>query len=143
LWHNKQVSFPLYITATALGKLGHPDGELAIARAASINNIIYMLPTLSSYSFDEMFEAGREQGVKNVATRAPGSPFSGETTQWMQLYVNRDRALTKKIVQKAEGMGVKALFITVDAPQLGMGFSLFSVLIFDVYFSPSLFIVCF
>ena len=94
-----------------------------------------MLPTLSSYSFDEMFEAGREQGLKNMATRTPASPFSGETTQWMQLYVNRDRALTKKIVQKAEGMGVKALFITVDAPQLGMGFSfLLKVCTFYNYF---------
>lgn len=34
-------------------------------------------------------------------------------------YVNKDRAKTKKIVQHAEKRGVKALFITVDAPQLG------------------------
>lgn len=34
-------------------------------------------------------------------------------------YVNRDREITKKYVQHAEKRGVKALFITVDAPQLG------------------------
>jgi L-lactate dehydrogenase (cytochrome) len=33
--------------------------------------------------------------------------------------VNRDREITKKYVQHAEKRGVKALFITVDAPQLG------------------------
>ena len=34
-------------------------------------------------------------------------------------YVNRDREITKKYVQHAERRGVKGLFITVDAPQLG------------------------
>lgn len=34
-------------------------------------------------------------------------------------YVNRNRELTKKYVQHAEKRGCKALFITVDAPQLG------------------------
>jgi L-lactate dehydrogenase (cytochrome) len=33
--------------------------------------------------------------------------------------VNKDRELTKTVVQKAENLGFKALFITVDAPQLG------------------------
>jgi L-lactate dehydrogenase (cytochrome) len=35
------------------------------------------------------------------------------------LYVNKDRAITKRIVQHAEKRGCKGLFITVDAPQLG------------------------
>lgn len=33
--------------------------------------------------------------------------------------MNRDREITKRYVQNAEKRGVKALFITVDAPQLG------------------------
>lgn len=37
----------------------------------------------------------------------------------MQLYVNKDREITKKLVQHAEKRGIKGLFITVDAPQLG------------------------
>ena len=34
-------------------------------------------------------------------------------------YVNKDREITKRFVQHAEKRGIKALFITVDAPQLG------------------------
>ena len=34
-------------------------------------------------------------------------------------YVNKDRNITKKLVQHAEGRGIQGLFITVDAPQLG------------------------
>ena len=37
----------------------------------------------------------------------------------LRSYVNKDRAITKKFVQHAEQRGIKALFITVDAPQLG------------------------
>lgn len=37
----------------------------------------------------------------------------------MQLYVNKDRRITERIVRHAEERGVKGLFITVDAPQLG------------------------
>lgn len=47
------------------------------------------------------------------AARQPGQ------TQWWQLYVNRDRELTKSVVQKAERLGFKGLFVTVDAPLLG------------------------
>ena len=43
------------------------------------------------------------------------SCFTYETPR----YVNKDRAVTKRIVQQAERRGIKALFITVDAPQLG------------------------
>jgi L-lactate dehydrogenase (cytochrome) len=95
-------SFPLYFTATALGKLAHEDGELAISRAAAAAGVVYMLPTLSSYTLDEM-----------LAVRQPGQ------VQFGQLYVNSDRKRTKEYVQRLEKGGVKALFITVDAPTLG------------------------
>jgi L-lactate dehydrogenase (cytochrome) len=39
--------------------------------------------------------------------------------QFLQLYVNADRARTIKIIKHAKERGVKALFVTVDAPQLG------------------------
>ncbi|KAJ7647740.1 FMN-dependent dehydrogenase-domain-containing protein [Roridomyces roridus] len=98
----QKSSLPVYISATALGKLGHPDGELNLTRAAAKHGIIQMIPTLASCSFDEIVDAAQ-----------PGQPL------FLQLYVNRDRSLTKKYVQHAERRGVKGLFITVDAPQLG------------------------
>ncbi|CAG8453848.1 12051_t:CDS:1 [Acaulospora morrowiae] len=95
-------SFPLYITATALGKLGHPEGEVVLTRASYKQKIIQMIPTLASCSLDEMISARGEGQI-----------------QFFQLYVNSDKNITKKIVQAAEEKGCKALFITVDAPQLG------------------------
>jgi L-lactate dehydrogenase (cytochrome) len=34
-------------------------------------------------------------------------------------YVNHDRAVTSRLIQKAKAGGVKAVAVTVDAPQLG------------------------
>lgn len=99
-----RVSLPFYVTATALGKLGHPEGEKVLTHAARTHNVIQMIPTLASCSFDEIVDAA-----------AP----DGSQTQWMQLYVNKDRSVTERIVRHAEARGCKGLFVTVDAPQLG------------------------
>ncbi|RYP45686.1 hypothetical protein DL768_007985 [Monosporascus sp. mg162] len=97
-----KVDVPFYVTATALGKLGHPEGEVVLTRAAKKHNVIQMIPTLASCSFDEIMDAAE-----------------GDQVQWLQLYVNQDRAITERIVKHAEKRGCKGLFITVDAPQLG------------------------
>ncbi|KAK5169731.1 uncharacterized protein LTR77_005709 [Saxophila tyrrhenica] len=97
-----KVSIPFYVTATALGKLGHAEGEVNLTRSAHTHDVIQMIPTLASCSFDEIVDARRDP-----------------QTQWMQLYVNSNREITKGIVQHAERRGIKGLFITVDAPQLG------------------------
>ncbi|KAF3901936.1 hypothetical protein ABW21_db0208111 [Orbilia brochopaga] len=97
-----KTSIPFYVTATALGKLGHHEGEVVLTRAAAKHNVIQMIPTLASCSFDEIVDAREDTQI-----------------QWLQLYVNKNRAITKSIVQHAEKRGCKALFITVDAPQLG------------------------
>ena len=38
-----KVSVPFYITATALGKLGHPDGEKVLTRGAQKHDLIQMI----------------------------------------------------------------------------------------------------
>lgn len=51
-----KTSLPVYISATALGKLGHPDGELCLTRAAAKYDVIQMIATLASCSFDEIVD---------------------------------------------------------------------------------------
>src|SRR6187402_2145562 len=97
-----KVDAPFYVTATALGKLGHVEGEVVLTRAAAKHDVIQMIPTLASCAFDEIVDAA-----------GPGQ------VQWLQLYVNKDRAITRRIIEHAERRGCKGLFITVDAPQLG------------------------
>ncbi|KAJ4246885.1 Cytochrome b2, mitochondrial precursor [Fusarium torreyae] len=97
-----KTSVPFYITATALGKLGHPEGEVVLTRAAHKHGVVRMIPTLASCSLDEIMDASQASQV-----------------QWLQLYVNMNRDITRDIIQHAEERGCKGLFITVDAPQLG------------------------
>ena len=97
-----KVDIPFYVTATALGKLGNPEGEVILTRGAKKHKVIQMIPTLASCSFDEIVDARQ-----------------GDQAQWLQLYVNKDRKITERIVRHAEERGVRGLFITVDAPQLG------------------------
>lgn len=92
----QRCSLPVYLSAVALQKLGHPDGEVAWTRAAHNTGAIFMVPTLSSCSLDEI-----------IAARQPGQPL------FFQLYVNADREVCKEIVQSAEAAGCSALFITV------------------------------
>ncbi|CAK9436847.1 uncharacterized protein LODBEIA_P13690 [Lodderomyces beijingensis] len=97
-----KTSVPFYVTATALGRLGHPDGEKVLTRACAREDVIQMIPTLASCSFDEIVDQATDK-----------------QTQWFQLYVNANKEITKQLVQHAEARGCKGLFITVDAPQLG------------------------
>lgn len=85
-----------------VGKLGNPEGEVILTRGAKKHNVIQMIPTLASCSFDEIVDAKQ-----------------GDQTQWLQLYINKDRAITERIIKHAERRGCRGLFITVDAPQLG------------------------
>jgi 4-hydroxymandelate oxidase len=39
--------------------------------------------------------------------------------KWFQLYVYKDREITKALVQRAEAAGAEAIVLTVDAPGLG------------------------
>ncbi|KAI9497419.1 FMN-dependent dehydrogenase-domain-containing protein [Zychaea mexicana] len=98
-----KVSMPLYISATAMNKMAHPEAEKVLTRAAGKCGIIQMIPTLACYSLDDLVEA-------RVHSDQP---------QWFQLYVDTDRKVTQRIVQQAEAKGVKGLFITVDLAGIG------------------------
>ena len=96
------VSFPLMIAPAAMAKLIHPDGELAMARAAAAKGIIQVISTNASFSALE------------IAAQAPSHPF------FFQLYVNRDRGATEKLLAKLESASnIKAIFVTVDAAAAG------------------------
>ncbi|KAL4731676.1 hypothetical protein ACLX1H_000654 [Fusarium chlamydosporum] len=96
------TSAPIYISATAHAKIGDPQGELTLARASNTHDIIQMIPLYSSFPLKDIT---KERGLNR--------------TQWFQVYVKKDRNVTRRAVENAEKHGCKALCITVDNPQLG------------------------
>lgn len=98
--------WPLLIAPTAFARLAHADGERGIARAAAALGITQTVSTLASTTLQEVAAAGQ---TSNPAGAPP----------WFQLYVLRDRTVTRSLVERAERAGYEAIVLTVDAPLLG------------------------
>ena len=95
----QEIDMPIVIAPTAFQALAHSQGELATAAAAKKLNTIMTLSTLSNHDIEEVAKAGNHL--------------------WYQLYVYKDRAITKDLVARAEANNYKALVVTVDSPVLG------------------------
>jgi 4-hydroxymandelate oxidase len=97
----RPTALPVGVAPAALNGLAHPDGELAMARAAAAAGAINVLSTMSSYS------------IEAVAEAAP------DGRRWFQLYVQPDPALSRDLVERAAAAGYEALCLTIDVPVLG------------------------
>jgi 4-hydroxymandelate oxidase len=93
------VGLPILVAPTALQRMAHGEGELATARAAASMDTVMVLSTISTFSLEDVAATG--------------------VARWFQLYVHRDRELTKSMVERAAAAGYTALVLTVDAPFLG------------------------
>ena len=91
---------PILVAPTAYHRLAHPDGELGTARAAARAGTILVVSTLATTPLEEVAAAS-------------------EAPKWFQLYVHRDRGLTRALVERAARSGYRALVVTVDTPLLG------------------------
>ena len=96
-----RISSPILIAPTAFQKLAHPDGEAATARAAAAQRTIYVASTLSTVPIEDIARA------------------AGSASLWLQLYVFRDREITRDLVQRAEAAGCRAICLTVTVPVQG------------------------
>lgn len=90
-------SLPILIAPCGSQKSFHPEGELAVARAARSRGVEQILSTVAS------------TGVEDV-NAARGRPV------WFQLYARPDWEATRAIVRRAEASGCPALALTVDIP---------------------------
>lgn len=91
---------PFGIAPTAFHRLFHADGERGVARAAAGRGMLHCLSSLSTTPLDEVAQE-----------RAP---------RWFQVYIHKDRALTRDLVERAVASGYEALVLTIDAPVWGI-----------------------
>jgi 4-hydroxymandelate oxidase len=93
------LAHPIALAPTAFHRMAHPDGEVETARGAAAADAVMCLSSLSNMPLEEVAEvAGR---------------------RWFQLYVFRDRGVTRELVARAEAAEYEAIVLTVDAPILG------------------------
>ena len=96
----QRCASPLILAPTGLAGLLSRRGELAAARAAEKYGVPYCLSTMSTCTIEEI-------------TRETVPP------KWFQLYVLRDRELTKDFIERARASSCTALVLTVDTKVQG------------------------
>ena len=93
---------PVLVAPTAYHRLAHPEGEEASARGAAAADAIFCLSSLATAR------------PADVAAAAP------DGARWFQLYVFRDRGISRELLQAATDSGYEAIVVTADLPVLGI-----------------------
>lgn len=98
----RRVPCPIFTAPMAYQRLAHPQGEAALAMAASVQGAGVILSTQTSTPMQDVAKI-----VLNEPNRGP---------LWFQLYLQHDRGFNRELVHRAEHAGYEALVLTVDAP---------------------------
>lgn len=86
---------PVFVCPTGGNRFFHPDGELAVARAARAGNHLQILSTSSNFSVEDV-------------TKARGAPV------WFQLYASPKWEVAQALIKRAEAAACPVLMVTVD-----------------------------
>jgi len=100
----RELSMPLAMAPTGYSRMMHPDGEIAVARAAGRRKLPYTLSTMGTTSIEDL---------------AAGARATGQDDIWFQLYMLKDHGLTLELVRRAAASGYRALVVTVDTTVTG------------------------
>ncbi|OAO04749.1 alpha-hydroxy-acid oxidizing enzyme [Sphingomonadales bacterium EhC05] len=91
----QKLAMPLFLSPTALQRLFHWQGERAVARAAESFGTFFGISSLATVSIEEIGEA-----IK--------------TPKMFQLYVHKDKALNRSMIERCKTAKFDALTLTVD-----------------------------
>jgi isopentenyl diphosphate isomerase/L-lactate dehydrogenase-like FMN-dependent dehydrogenase len=86
---------PIFVCPIGGNKFFHPDGEVAVAKAARAGNHLQILSTASNDSVEDV-------------TNARGAPI------WFQLYASPRWEVAQALIKRAEAAGCPVLVVTVD-----------------------------
>ena len=95
------ADMPVVLAPVGMAGLYARRGEVQAVRAANAKNVPFTLSTVGICPLDE---------VRAAASK----PF------WFQLYMIRDRATVRNLLERAMGAGCTTLVFTVDLPLAGM-----------------------
>ena len=94
-------ALPLIVAPTGFNGMLRHQADILIARAAQAADIPFTLSTVSSASLED------------IAQQVPGGRF------WFQLYVLRDRGITRDLLARAQAAGCETLIVTTDCAHFG------------------------
>lgn len=94
----RRSALPFALAPTGFTRMMHTEGERAVASVAAQVGIPYTLSTMGTTT------------IEDVAAAAP------DARRWFQLYLWRDRAFGKELVERAAAAGYDTIMLTVDTP---------------------------
>lgn len=94
-------ALPLAIAPTGFNGMLWPQADLLLARAAQAAGIPFTLSTMSSVS------------LETLAAQVP------EGRHWFQLYVLKDRSITRDLLERARAAACDTLIVTTDCAHYG------------------------
>jgi 4-hydroxymandelate oxidase len=86
---------PIVVAPIGSNRAFHPDGEIAVAKAARAGNHLQILSTVASTSIED-------------ASAARGAPI------WFQLYTTQRLDIAEPLVKRAEAAGAPVIAVTLD-----------------------------
>ena len=90
------LAVPMLLAPVGVLGIAHPDGELAVARAAAALGVPMILSTASTTAMEQVAQA------------------SDGGQRWFQLYWSRDRAVAASFLGRAKAAGYSVLVVTLD-----------------------------
>lgn len=93
----RRMPLPLLLAPTAGHCFTHPRGELATAEAAGAMGVTFGLSSGTHTSIEDVMKVAK-------------API------WYQLYVVKDRGVTRDLVERVQAAGAEAICVTVDSP---------------------------
>ncbi|NUS51227.1 MAG: alpha-hydroxy-acid oxidizing enzyme, partial [Nocardioidaceae bacterium] len=93
------VRSPICVAPTTMQRAAHPDGEVAMARAAAASGSLMVLSSNAGSTFEDVAATGVDW--------------------WLQMYVTADRSTCVPLLERAAAAGARAVVLTVDTPVVG------------------------
>ena len=91
-------AYPFAFAPTGFTRMMGHEGEIAVAEVAREMGIPYALSTLGTTSMESLRAAVPDGRM------------------WFQLYISKDRAVARELVDRASAAGFEAIIMTVDTP---------------------------
>ncbi|UIJ35930.1 alpha-hydroxy-acid oxidizing protein [Allobranchiibius sp. GilTou73] len=92
---------PFLTAPVGVLEMCHPDGDLAVARAARASGVPMIISSQASYPMEAIADE------------------LGDHERWFQLYWSADDDLARSFVRRAEAIGASAIVVTLDTMLLG------------------------
>jgi isopentenyl diphosphate isomerase/L-lactate dehydrogenase-like FMN-dependent dehydrogenase len=96
-----RVAAPVFSCPIGVLEMMHPEADLAVARAMRALNLPMIISSQASFPMEEIAKA------------------NGDGPRYYQLYWGKSDALAESFVRRAEAIGCRAVFITLDTRVLG------------------------